>query len=558
MQQQDEPVPFDIPTKYPIFVRRDLDGFFGLFVDNLVQILVITSLCTAMAGLSADFIFKNVLPAVALSVLVGNLFYSWQAWRLAKREGRADVTALPYGINTPSVIAFILFIMAPVYAANKATFGDQGAAMLAWKVGMVSCLASGVIEFLGAFAAGWLRSVTPRAALLGSLAGIAIGFISMTFTLQAFERPLLALVPLGVILIQYFSGVRLPLGIPAGMLALIIGSATAWGLKYGLTHDWLAILPGHLAEPIRAGVSFEVAHIKPENIVFSPKLYLPILAVKDLLGGFSQLTTYIAVIVPMALFNLIGSLQNIESAEAEGDRYATFPSLAVNGLCSIVAAAFGSCFPTTIYIGHAGWKRLGARTGYSALNGIVISALCWGGLIGFANSLIPQEAIVGILVWIAVIIGAQAFQAIPRAHAPAVVLALFPTLAAWGLVVLNQGIISAKSGLDAIGLAGIDPNAHLGGMISLDHGFIITSMAWGALGVCLIERKFFAAANWTAAMAFMSFFGLIHAWNPVALSSPVYAGIGTGWRYAIPYAIITLILLALAPRAAKTPAGAGH
>lgn len=547
-------VPFDIPAKYPLFVRRDLDGFFGLFVDNLVQILVITSLCTVAAGLSAQFIFSRVLPAVALSVLVGNLFYSWQAVRLARREGRADVTALPYGINTPSVIAFILFIMAPVYHSHREKLGAEAAATLAWQAGMVACLASGLIEFGGAFIAGWLRHVTPRAALLGSLAGIAIGFISMSFALQAFERPLLALVPLGIILIQYFSGVRLPLGIPAGMLALVVGAATAWGIKYGLVLADKYEIALHPA--LRQGLAFEVAHIDPKAISFQPHVYFPILALTDLVQGFNQLGPYIAIIIPMGLFNLIGSLQNIESAEAEGDRFATVPSLAVNGIGSIVAALFGSCFPTTIYIGHAGWKRLGARTGYSALNGVVISLLCWGGLIGFASSVIPQEAIVGILVWIGIIIGAQAFQAIPRHHAPAVVLALFPSIAAWGLVIVGQAVRSAATHMDAIGLARIDPGLHLGGMMALDHGFIITSMAWGALGVCLIERKFVAGANWAAALAFMSFFGLIHAWSPNALEAPVYAGIGTGWRYAIPYFILALILLALASRAAKTAPGA--
>lgn len=555
-QMSDPPELFDIPTKYPLFVRRDLDGFFGLFVDNLVQILVITGFSSALAGLSPAFIFSRVLPAVALSVLVGNFFYSWQAWRLAKRENRADVTALPYGINTPSVIAFILFIMAPVFMANRAKLGPEAAATLAWQAGMVACFASGVIELVGAFAASWLRAVTPRAALLGSLAGIAIGFISMSFTLQAFERPLLALVPLGIILIQYFSGVRLPLGIPAGLLALIVGSTIAWGLKFAVVHDLLTQAP----EALRQGIEFEVANMPAFAAItqsLAPHLYWPVIALTDLAAGFKHLVPYLAIIVPMALFNLIGSLQNIESAEAEGDRFATFPSLAVNGICSIVAAAFGSCFPTTIYIGHAGWKRLGARTGYSALNGVVISALCWSGMVGVASHLIPQEAIVGILVWIGVIIGAQAFQAIPRQHAPAVVLALFATLASWGLIVVKQGVIAAGSLIDKIPLAQIDPSVHIGGMIALDHGFIITSMAWGAIGVCLIERKFYSAANWTAAMAFMSFFGLVHAWDMKNLGSMVYAGIGTGWRYAVPYAVITLILLALAPRAKKT-AAAGH
>jgi len=43
----------------------------------------------------------RILPAVAFSILFGNLFYAWQAHRLARRTGRSDVTAIPFGINTP-------------------------------------------------------------------------------------------------------------------------------------------------------------------------------------------------------------------------------------------------------------------------------------------------------------------------------------------------------------------------------------------------------------------------------------------------------------------------
>ena len=35
------------------FVRGDLDGFFGLFVDNLVQLLLLVQLC-ALCGSAAD------------------------------------------------------------------------------------------------------------------------------------------------------------------------------------------------------------------------------------------------------------------------------------------------------------------------------------------------------------------------------------------------------------------------------------------------------------------------------------------------------------------------
>lgn len=81
-----------------LFVKRDLDGFFGLFIDNLVQLLLMVSLCGSplcgMTGDDARFLTHHILPGAAVSILIGNLFYAWQAHRLAKRTGRDDVTAL--------------------------------------------------------------------------------------------------------------------------------------------------------------------------------------------------------------------------------------------------------------------------------------------------------------------------------------------------------------------------------------------------------------------------------------------------------------------------------
>ncbi|MFQ5733353.1 MAG: NCS2 family permease, partial [Planctomycetaceae bacterium] len=176
-----------IPThRLPLFSRGDLDGFFGLFVDNLVQLLLIVQLC-AFAGIKADseLMAGYLLPGAAVSVLLGNLFYAWQAHRLARRTGRSDVTALPYGINTPSLLVYPYFVMVPVYQRT-------GDARLAWKMGLIACLGSGIIELAGSFVAGTLRRATPRAALLSTLVGLAIGCIAMTFALQSLQRPLVA------------------------------------------------------------------------------------------------------------------------------------------------------------------------------------------------------------------------------------------------------------------------------------------------------------------------------------------------------------------------------
>src|SRR5262245_2749995 len=329
--------------------RGDVDGFFGLALDNLVQLLLINSLCRHVLGFDETLLLRHVLPGAAVSLLVGNLFYSWQAKKLADRSGRTDVCALPYGINTVSLIAYVFLVMLPAKGAAEAAKAADPA-RVAWQAGLVACIGCGLIEFAGAFVAERIRKATPRAAMLSTLAGIALGFISLGFLFRTYERPVVGLTTLGIILLTYFGGVRFRGKLPGGLVAVSLGTALYW-----------AFPPEALKEPPSGG-----------------GLYWPIPVVGDLWESFrsGHGVTYLSVIIPMGLFNVIGSLQNIESAEAAGDTFPTAPSLAVNGLGSVAAALFGSCFPTTIYIGHPGWKALGARAGYSILNAVVLTMVC--------------------------------------------------------------------------------------------------------------------------------------------------------------------------------------
>jgi AGZA family xanthine/uracil permease-like MFS transporter len=501
---------------YPLFVRKDLDGFFGLFIDNLVQLLLIVFLCSEQCGMKGDSAFlltRFVLPGAAVSILIGNLFYAWQAHRLARRENRSDVTALPYGINTPSLLVYVYFVMGPVY---RKAIGDgvdpEAAARLAWQMGLMACIGSGVIEFLGAFVAESVRRRTPRAALLSTLAGIAIGFIAMQFALQIFQKPLIAMLPLAVVLITYFSQAPFPLQLPGGLIAVATGTAAAWGLTL-LGRNLEAPLPEWLAssmmDPTRVTAALQsVEFVVPQFV--GKELWA-------LLQDYPSWVGHLSVIVPMGLFNLVGSLQNIESAEAGGDRYTTWSSLAMNGVGTITAALFGSCFPTTIYIGHPGWKGLGARAGYSTLNGVVITALCLTGTVGVVNSLIPIEAGVAIVLWIGIIITAQAFAATPTEHAPAVAIGLFPAIAAWGLN-LVQGAFFMSGGTTMQAVLDQNPNAELQGyllhgLIVIDRGYIFTCMILAAISAFLIDRKFFTAGFWSLLAAGCAIAGLTHAYQ---------------------------------------------
>ena len=501
-------------SKYPFFAARDLDGFFGLFVDNLVQLLLMVALCGICGiGPSSPLLLGAILPGAAVSILLGNIFYAVQAHLLARKEGRSDVTALPYGINTPSLLVYIFLVMVPAFEQAKLSglAGDE-AARAAWLAGLVACLGSGVIEFFGAFVAGWVRSHTPRAALLSTLSGIAIGFISMTFALQIFQRPLVGMLPLAIILLTYFAQVKFPWGLPGGLLAVLLGTACAWSF------------PFFLPEPI-AGPAMDVANVKEAWLLKG--LHLPQFYGKEiwaLLQVPGDWLRYLAVIIPMGIFNVVGSLQNIESAEAAGDKYATMPSLAVNGLGTLVGALFGSCFPTTIYIGHPGWKGLGARAGYSTLNGLVITLICFTGTVTLISTIIPVEAGVAIVLWIGIVITAQAFQTTPAHHAPAVAMGLFPAIAAWGAT-LVRGAFDKARGVSIQQLLDMEPVPAMQGLLAeangflihamllLDRGFIFTCMILSAICVFLIERRFWSAAVWSLVASVLTFAGLMHSYQ---------------------------------------------
>jgi AGZA family xanthine/uracil permease-like MFS transporter len=321
-----------------------------------------------------------------MSLLVGNLFYARQAMRLARETGRTDVCALPYGINTVSLFAHVFLIMLPAKLAAEAA-GAPDPVRIAWQAGLVATLASGVIELVGAAVAEKIRRATPRAALLSTLSGIALGFISLGFLFRTFAHPLVGLVTLGVVLLTYFGRVKFKGGLPGGAVAVGLGALLAW----------LTGLAPHGPDPTGAG------------------LQVPVPVIGDVIASLTSghLLTYLSVIVPMGLFNVLGSLQNIESAEAAGDAYPTGPSLAVNGVGSIVAAVFGSAFPTTIYIGHPGWKAMGARAGYSVLNGAFATVVCLTGTLSYIAWAVPVDAGMAIVLWIGLVITAQAFQAVP-------------------------------------------------------------------------------------------------------------------------------------------------
>jgi len=502
------------PAFASLWQKGDIDGFFGLFIDNLIQLILIVVLCGAILDMPNEMLMARILPGAAVSLLVGNFFYAWQARQLNLSTGRQDATALPYGINTISLFAFILFVMKPVLDTTQDI-------ELAWQVGLAACMGSGLIELGGALIASQIKRMTPRAALLSTLAGIAMTFIAMDFMFRIYADPLVGFIPLAIIFMQYIGRLRLPWDVPSGLVAIIAGTLLAWGL-------------GRMDATLLMDTT-------------SLQLQLPQLFINELLGAaFSgYVLMFLPVIFTMGLFNLLGSLQNLESAEAAGDCYPVKSALAMNGVGTIAGAFFGSVFPTTIYIGHPAWKTMGAGAGYSFANGVAITLLSLFGLVGFISALIPVEAGAAILLWIGMTIAAQAFSSTPRSQAIGVIAGFFPALAAWGLMMLESGLRAAGTNIETVGLASLVGQLPIHGMIALERGFIITSTLLACITVFLAERRYHSASLTALIAAGFSSTGVIHGFT-IAQGTIIGAyGIGAAWPWTLGYLGMAVIFMLL-------------
>jgi len=219
-----------------------------------------------------------------------------------------------------------------------------------------------------------------------------------------------------------------------------------------------------------------------------------------------------------------------------------------NGIGTIVAAFFGTCFPTTIYIGHPGWKAMGSRAGYSILNAAAASAVCLTGTLAWLAWVVPIDAGMAIVLWIGMVITAQAFQAIPREHAPAAVMGLLPGVAAWGAFIAKTALHAAGVGVPGGAAFSEDLVARfqafdtwITGAFALEQGFIFTSMLASAATVAIIERRFWLAAVWCVVAAVLSMLGLMHSYQWTFGDTVIR--LAPAWPWAAGYGLMALVFL---------------
>jgi AGZA family xanthine/uracil permease-like MFS transporter len=505
-----------LATRPRLWVPGDWNAFFGFGTNILVNLLVLTGLLRFVLKMPDTLVFGRILPATGLMLCLSTLYYAWLGWGLAKRTGRSDVCALPSGMSVPHMFIVTFVIMLPVEIRT----GDP---QQAWQAGLTWVFLQSFVLMAGGFVAPIIRRITPRAALLGSLAGISITFIAMSPANQMFTTPVIGLVCFAIILCSWFGGIKFG-GVPGGLVAIAVGTAIAWGSTLlGLGYGGLS----------GGAVVASVANFG---------LSLPSPAVSQVLSGFSFIGVILVTAIPFGIYDLVEAMDNVESAEAAGDPYPTTRVLTADGVISLIGCLMGNPFINAVYIGHPGWKAMGGRIGYSAATGVLMLLLCCFGVLSLISSLIPVVAILPILLYIGMLIGSQAFQETPARHAPAIILAFLPQIAAWGKTQIDgalgaAGTNAAQVGFDKLGQVGVLYH----GLEVLGGGATLAGIVLGAIAVCIIDRQMARGAAFALAGAVLTFFGFIHG---------EAIGIGRAPAVAFSYLAVSGLLFAAARYAA--------
>lgn len=495
----------------------DLNAAAGLLLDNLTTLVILAALLTGPLGFGREIVFTRMIPGTALGVLVGDLLYFWLARRLARQTGRDDVTAMPLGVDTPSLFGLTFGVLGP---ARAATGSDEAA----WQIGMATLILMGVVKCALAWAGPWLRRALPRAALLGSISGVALLLIAFLPSLRIFADPLVGLVSLVVLLVALLGGRARILGLPGALVAVGIGAAvhyTAAGLGLSPAGAHAGGLPAALA-----GLGLAVP--------WPTLAWLP--ALPDAVG-------YLAVALPFTLAVMVGGVDNTESAAAAGDEFKTRDILLVEGAATLAAGLCGGVIQNTPYIGHPAYKAMGARAGYVLVTALVIGVGAALGAVGFLVALLPEPAVAPILVFIGLVIAVQAFEASPREHAAAVAFAFLPAIAALALIQTDGLLAALGAGPDRLPA---EAGAAYAALRQFGNGFIVTALVWGATLAWIIDGALRRAALALATGGLCVLFGLMHSPRPGGtLFWPWAAADPAPFRIAAGYLAAAVALLVL-------------
>jgi AGZA family xanthine/uracil permease-like MFS transporter len=514
----------------------DVNAFFGLALDNLaVMVLLVGAISSSTPRddrFSPQFVMEYMIPGSALGVLLGDLAYTAMAFRLARRSGKSDITAMPLGLDTPSTFGVALLVLLPALQEGKSLGMDyQAASLYAWRVGALVLVLMGLFKSLLAPLGNAVRHWVPRAALLGSLAAVALALIAFIPLLgDVAAVPVVGVLSFAVILVTLVARRTLPGKIPGALAAFLAGMVV-----YYLC-DWLGGALGWPLVPHAEAASTSgtmTAGVTPRLLWNTP----------DWRSVCWAALGKMPIMLPFALADVVGGIDCTESAAAAGDEYDTRAVLLTEGLASVAAGLCGGVIQNTPYIGQPAYKAMGGRAAYTLATALFIGAAGFFGWFTQLFAWLPRPALFPILVYVGLEITSQSFRATPARHYSALALAMLPGLAYMATIPLD------------IALAGRDVDPAAAGLVQtlrcLANGFLVTSLLWAAALAALIDGRLVRSGVYFLIAAGCALIGIIHSpfhQAVIALPGTVMARLPDSASFQSPYVwaasyVLTAVLL---------------
>ena len=470
-------------------LRGDVNAGFAFFLDVVVNLFVLSGILVGGFGMPAEIVFGRIIPGAIIGILAGNIVFTLYARNLRDKTNQPNLTAIPAGLDLPTVFGMAFFIIGPLFQANLEQLGAEDAAMLAWGAGMASAIWMAIIKFVLSFASRLMQTEIPQIALIGAMAGIATVWLGAEAALGLFQLPEVGLVAFGVMAFSLIAGHKLPFSFPGAIAAILLATLVYYVLAFA-----------------GAGEGY-VVPAAPELI---PAIPYPTL--HGFLSMFGPVTGYLGLIFPFALLIAASSVNVIAGARLTGDRYDPATIIRLDAASTALSALFGGVVQTTPYFGHPTYKRMGAGTQYSIGAAGIIAAGGFAGVIAFASVMVPEPVLKPILIVVAADIMRLAFSAGEVRHAPALLLSLIPAILNYAFTKVND--LYGRIGVEAQQALGGNWDAGFALLGTLSRGYILTSLIWGAMIVWIIDRAFIRAMVASLFAAVLTGFGVIHSVLP--------------------------------------------
>ncbi len=460
----------------------DVSGIVYAFVGNLVNFIIVIYALKGI-GWTDEIIFGRVIPGLSIGLMLSGFIYAYMGWKLAKKTGRKDVTALPSGVSTPAMFVYLYGIIYPLHYAGLD-------AETCWTAAVAALFVGGLIEVLGGFIGPYVRKIIPRVAMLGTVAGIGLVWMATAGLFEVYHDPILGMPVLIIALIGLIGGYVFKKRIPMLLVAVVFGIVYAFAL---------------------GRVQIDTSTVG---------IVLPYFAGPAVLQGLKLIVPYLAIIIPIEVYNFIETMDNVETAIAAGDEYKVGQAQIADGICTMVSALFGGIVPNTVWLGHPGLKKSESGIGYSWITGVLFGLSALFGVYGLFNSMMPAVIASITFLWAAMLMVVQSFTDVPRRHGAALAIALVPHLAdvlytyvrdalgAFGFY-LEEALTFNST--DAISVAMLEYGVVWKGVAALRFGAILTSILWATVMVYIIDRRLDKAALALLVASGLAFFGFIHA-----------------------------------------------